>query len=58
MTSGMTRKDHAATTIDDIPQVIDRLCEMYDESVANLRSALARYLKNGERHDPKARSSG
>src|SRR6185295_12423861 len=58
MTSGMTAKKHAATTIADIPQVIDRLCEMYDESVANLRTALARYLKSGERPDPKARAEG
>ena len=44
--------------LDDIPQVIDRLCEMYDKSVANLRTALARYLKTGERPDPRARAEG
>src|SRR3954469_9464666 len=58
MTRGMTTKKQAATTIEDIPRVIDRLCEMYDESVANLRSALARYLKNGERPDPGGRAEG
>jgi AMP nucleosidase len=58
MTAGMTAKKHAATTIGDIPRVIDRLCEMYDESVANLRSALAHYLKNGERPDPGGRAEG
>ena len=40
------------TRVEDIPRVIDSLCEMYDESVANLRNALARYLKSGERPDP------
>ena len=42
------------TRVEDIPRVIESLCAMYDESVANLRSALARYLKSGERPDPKA----
>ena len=47
------------TRPDDIPDLIDRLCAIYDESVANLRGALARYLKNGERPDPaEARASG
>ncbi|HEY5713127.1 MAG TPA: AMP nucleosidase [Allosphingosinicella sp.] len=44
--------------VEDIPQVIDRLCEMYDESVANLRSALAHYLKSGEHPDAEARAGG
>jgi AMP nucleosidase len=46
------------TRVEDIPRVIDRLCEMYDESVANLRSALAHYLKSGERPDAEARAGG
>jgi AMP nucleosidase len=46
------------TKVEDIPRVIERLCAMYDESVANLRSALARYLKSGERPDPAARAAG
>ena len=44
--------------VEDIPRLIDALCEMYDELVANLRTALARYLKNGERPDPEARAEG
>ncbi|HYN47203.1 MAG TPA: AMP nucleosidase, partial [Allosphingosinicella sp.] len=48
----------AVTSVEDIPRVIDRLREMYDESVANLRNALARYLKSGERPDPKERAAG
>jgi len=54
----MNKQTRITTKLDDIPQVIDRLCEMYDESVASLRSALAHYLKNGERPDPKARAEG
>jgi AMP nucleosidase len=46
------------TRIEDIPRVIEELRKMYDESVANLRGALARYLKSGERPDPKARAEG
>jgi len=46
------------TRIEDIPRVIESLCRMYDESVANLRSALARYLKSGERPDRHARAEG
>ncbi|WP_431853592.1 AMP nucleosidase [Allosphingosinicella sp.] len=46
------------TQIDDIPGIIDALCEMFDESVATLRSALARYLLKGERPDPEARAKG
>ncbi|HVQ07679.1 MAG TPA: AMP nucleosidase [Allosphingosinicella sp.] len=47
-----------ATKLEDIPRVIESLCAMYDESVANLRGALARYLKSGERPDPAARAAG
>ena len=46
------------TTADDIPRVIDELCAIYDESVANLRGALARFLKTGERPDPTDRLEG
>ena len=46
------------TTIEDIPKVIESLCAMYDESVANLRGALARYLKSGERPEADARAQG
>jgi AMP nucleosidase len=44
--------------LESIPQVIDQLCEMFDESVAALRSALARYLMRGERPDAEARANG
>ncbi|MEA3017548.1 MAG: nucleosidase [Sphingomonadales bacterium] len=46
------------TRLEDIPQLIDRLCAMSDESVAALRSALARYLLKDERPDPDARAEG
>src|SRR5690606_8411223 len=46
------------THIDDIPTLIDQLCAIYDESVANLRGALARYLANGERPNPAERLDG
>ena len=46
------------TKVDDIPRVIEALRDIYDDSVANLRHALARYLKTGERPDPKARAGG
>jgi AMP nucleosidase len=46
------------TSLDDIPALIDALCEMYDESVAALRSALARYLMKGERPDQDERAAG
>jgi AMP nucleosidase len=44
--------------LDSIPDIVDQLCEMFDESVAALRSALARYLMRGERPDPEARANG
>ncbi|MGQ0590069.1 MAG: AMP nucleosidase [Sphingosinicella sp.] len=47
-----------ATRIEDIPALIDQLCAIYDESVANLRSALARFLKTGERPNPAERLDG
>src|SRR5204863_8331547 len=49
---------HAAAADADLPRIIDRLCEIYHESVANLRTALAPYLKNGARPDPGARAEG
>jgi len=54
----MTKEKRTITKIEDIPRIIDRLCEIYDESVAGLRSALARYLKNGERPDSMMRAEG
>ena len=46
------------TTVDDIPGIIDQLCDMSDASMACLRTALARYLRSGEKPDPAARSGG
>ena len=46
------------TTVDDIPSIIEQLCTVYDESVANLRGALACYLTDGTIPDPKARAEG
>ena len=54
----MNKETRITAKLDDIPQVIDRLCTMYDESVASLRTALAHYLRNGERPDPVARAEG
>ncbi|MGZ8310934.1 MAG: AMP nucleosidase [Allosphingosinicella sp.] len=47
-----------ATTVEDIPDLIDQLCAIYDEAVASQRSALALYLKSGEGPDPRARAEG
>ncbi|HEY0446974.1 MAG TPA: AMP nucleosidase [Allosphingosinicella sp.] len=46
------------TRVDEIPFLFDRLCEIYDDSVAALRSSLARYLATGERPDLEARADG
>jgi AMP nucleosidase len=54
----MTEETRNLTTFEAIPGIIDSLCEIYDESVANLRTALAGYLKSGERPDPQAREEG
>jgi AMP nucleosidase len=46
------------TREEDIPGLIDALGEMYETSVGRLRTALARYLAQGERPDPSARANG
>ena len=46
------------TRLEDIPRLIDALCEISEESVTELRSALARYLAKDERPDPQARAEG
>ena len=46
------------TELDEIPGLVDRLCEMSEQSVASLRSALARYLAHGEVPDADARAEG
>ena len=45
-------------TLDDISAIIQQLCAVYDESVANLRSALARYLADGTVPDAEERAKG
>ena len=47
-----------ATRIEDIPGLIDQLCAIADQSIACLRTALAHYLKSGEKPDPAARAKG
>ncbi|QPQ56297.1 AMP nucleosidase [Allosphingosinicella flava] len=44
--------------MDDIPGLIDDLCTIADRSTACLRTALARYLKTGEKPDPAERAKG
>jgi AMP nucleosidase len=46
------------TQLDEIPGLVDQLCEIYQQSVAALRSALAGYLSRDERPDPEARAAG
>ena len=46
------------TRSDDIPAILDQLCEIYDSSAAALRSALAAYVRDGSRPDPEARAEG
>ena len=46
------------TSLEDIPAIIDQLCEMSDASMACLRTALARYLRDGVKPDPEARARG
>jgi len=41
-----------------VEAIVDQLCAIFDESVANLRKALALYIANGTRPDPKARAKG
>ena len=37
---------------------LDRLETLYNQSVANLRNAVKRFLETGERADPEARAAG
>ena len=46
------------TRSDDIPAILDQLCEIYDSSAANLRQALEAYVSTGAKPDPAARASG
>jgi AMP nucleosidase len=38
--------------------IVDQLCAIYDESVGNLRSALAAFVRDGTRPDAEARAKG
>ena len=38
--------------------IVDQLTTIYDESVANLRQALARYVEDGTPPDARARKNG
>ncbi|NUT01064.1 MAG: AMP nucleosidase [Sphingomonas sp.] len=42
----------------DIAAILDQLCSIYDQSVANLRQALAAYCENGAHPDPELRAKG
>ena len=46
------------TRSEDIPAVLDQLCEIYDSSAAALRTALAAYVRDGTRPEPEARAEG
>ena len=46
------------TRSDDIPVILDELCEIYDTSAANLRRALAEYVSSGAKPDRAARAEG
>ena len=41
-----------------ISAIVDQLCSIYDESVANLREALAAYCEQGSHPDPAMRAEG
>jgi AMP nucleosidase len=46
------------TRSDEIPAILDQLCEIYAASAANLRQALAAYVSSGARPDGAARGAG
>jgi AMP nucleosidase len=46
------------TRSDDIPAILDELCEIYETSAAALREALAAYVSDGTRPEPAARAEG
>jgi len=55
---GMTTENQNRTRVEDIPAIIEQLGAIYDESTANLRGALARYLADRTIPDPTARARG
>ncbi len=46
------------TRSDDIPAILDQLCEIYDASATNLRQALSDYVSSGTKPDPAERADG
>ena len=42
----------------DITALLDQLCSIYDQSVANLREALGAYCEDGAHPDPELRANG
>ena len=42
----------------DITALLDQLCSIYDQSVANLRKALGAYCEDGAHPDPELRANG
>jgi AMP nucleosidase len=46
------------TRSDDIPAILDQLCEIYDASAANLRRALEDYVASGAKPEAAARADG
>ena len=46
------------TTHTDLDRLVDALQALYDASVANIRSGLAAYLRDGTKPDPAARARG
>ena len=41
-----------------VQSIVEQLCAIFDESVANLRQSLAAYIEHGERPDPGERAAG
>src|SRR5829696_6285723 len=41
-----------------VQAIVEQVCAIFDESVANLREALTVYLSRGELPDPKERAAG
>ena len=62
MTAGATNEQEGETPLhtkpDAIPAILDELIGRYEQSVANLRGAIAAYLADGTLPDPQARARG
>ena len=41
-----------------VQAIVEQLCAIFDESVANLRESLTLYLERGEMPDPRERAAG